>query len=268
MLRSVARHARVYAKLILLQQRSHLEYEADFWVGVLGATLTQVAGFVFVWVLFSQVPAVAGWTAWEVAFLYGLAVIPNGLREVLCDGTWRLRLLINRGEFDRLLVRPLSPALQVITQLSSVFGCGTAALGAYVVLRARAELGLAWGPGEWAFLLLTLVSGLVLLAAVDFATNCVGFWDPSANSSFPFLVHNLVELAKFPLTVYGRLVQFALTWVLPFAFMSYYPGTVLLGRPEASPLLGYASPVAAAVMVCVAALVWHRGLRRYQGAGH
>jgi ABC-2 type transport system permease protein len=267
-LHALRHHARIYLKLIVLQQRAHLEYEADFWIMVVGATLRHVPGFVFVWVLFGRIPDVAGWTMWEIAFLYGLVTLPMGLREVLFDGMWRLRLVVNRGEFDRFLVRPISPAMQVVAQLSSVFGLGVAALGAYVVGRAAAELGLRWEPWQYAFLVVVVLSSVVLIASVDFATNSIAFWEPSANSAFPYLVHNTLELARFPVTLYGRLVQIAVTWVVPFAFVSYFPGSVLLGRPEANAWLGYGAPLAALAAFTAAALVWNRGLARYQGAGH
>jgi ABC-2 type transport system permease protein len=259
---------RIYATFLLVHQRTALAYEADFWIGIVGVALTHGVGIVFVWVLFAHIPTVAGWVLWEVAFLYALSIIPRGLTELFCDGQWRLRHLINRGEFDRLLLRPVSPALQVITQLSSIHGLGSVALGGVVLSRALAELGLVWGPAQWCMLALTLISGTVVMSGLTYATNCQGFWDSGATSSFPFLVQNLAEFAKFPLTLYDRLVQGVLTWAVPFACVSYVPALVLLGRPEGQPWMAAAPPLAAAACVAVAAGVWRRGLARYQGAGH
>lgn len=252
----------------MVHLRTHLEYEADFWIGVVGVALTHGAGLVFVWTVFQRVPKVAGWTLWEIAFLYALAIVPRGLVELLADGQWRLRALVNRGEFDRLLVRPVSPALQLVTQMSSIHGFGSVLLGAVVLARALDHLDLAWGPGQWGFLALSIAGGATLIASVNFATNCVAFWDPSANSAFPFLVQQSLEFAKFPVSLYGRLIQALLTWVLPFAFVSYYPGTVLLGRPGGDRAIGYAAPLAGPAVALLAGLVWRRGLMRYQGTGH
>lgn len=264
----LVRTLRIYARLQLAHLRAHLEYEADFWIGIVGVALTHGAGLAFVWALFARVPEVAGWGPWEVALLYGLAIIPRGLVEILCDGQWRLRLLVNRGEFDRLLVRPLSPALQLVTQISSIHGFGSVLLGLAVLLRAMGELDRPWEPWQLGYLALALAGGVVLIGSVNFATNCVAFWDASANSAFPFLVGNSLEFAKFPITLYGRLVQALVTWVLPFAFVSYYPGALLLGRLGEERWLGYAAPLAGPAVALVASLVWRRGLLRYQGAGH
>src|SRR5438046_55514 len=116
MLNKLTRNLRLYYKLQLLQVHIQLEYRADFWIGIFGMALTQGAGLVFIWAVFQRVPQVGGWTIWEIALLYSLTVIPKGLAELFFDGQWQLRLLVNKGEFDRLLVRPLSPIFKVITQ--------------------------------------------------------------------------------------------------------------------------------------------------------
>jgi len=55
--------------------------------------------------------------------------------------------------------------------------------------------------------------------------------------------------------------------VLPFAFVSYYPGLILLGKPGVNVWLGYCTPLAGLFTVLIAALVWRVGLARYQGTG-
>lgn len=259
---------RIYVKLILTQLRAHLEYRADFWIGIAGVVLTHGAPLVFVWAVFLRVPEVGGWTAWQIALLYGLAILPRGLAELFCDGSWAMRQLVNRGDFDRLLVRPLSPAVQSLTWIASIHGLGSIVLGAVVVLRARSELDLSWAWWEWGFLLLCLLGSVVLIGSVNLASNSVAFWEPSANSQFPYLIAHTAEFVKFPVPIYGRAIQVLVTWVLPFAFISYYPGSVLLDKPDANHWLGYGSPAAGLVAALVAALIWRRGLSRYQSTGN
>lgn len=259
---------RIYFKLIATQLRAHLEYRADFWIGIVGVALTHGAPLVFVWAVFLRVPSVGGWSSWEVTLLYGLAILPRGLAELFCDGSWAMRQLVNRGDFDRLLVRPLSPVVQSLTWIASIHGLGSIVLGGVVVLRAKSSLGLSWAWWEWAFLLCCLLGSVVLIGSVNLASNCIAFWEPSANSQFPYLIGHTSEFVKFPVPIYGRVVQVLVTWVLPFAFISYYPGSVLLDRPDANRWLGYGSPLAGLAVALVAGLIWRRGLRRYQSTGN
>lgn len=261
-------NASIYAKLQILHTRAHLEYEADFWIGIIGAFLRHVGGFVFIWVLFSRLTSVHGWTLWEMTFLYALATIPLGLVEVFFDGQWVLWSLIQRGDFDRLLLRPLSPALQVITQLSSIHGLGSVILGSGVLVVSLANLHPAWTPGKTLYLLGVLASSVLIMGSINYITNCSFFWDPGANASFPLLVQNSVDFARYPLDLYARAAQMFVTFVLPFAFISYYPTLLLLDKITPTPLLSYLSPLAGPAVAVLASLVWSRCLLLYQGTGN
>lgn len=261
-------HLRIYFLLQTVHLRTALTYEADFWIGIVGVALTQGAGIIFVWTIFQHIPSVDGWSLWEVALLYALVVIPRGLVELLCDGMWNLRAMVNRGELDRLLVRPVSPLLQLITQFSSIHGLGSVLLGSVVLAESVYRLQLAWNGWDVLLLALTLLNAVLLMGSINLLTNCIAFWDPSASSSFPFLIQNFCDFGKFPLTLYNRLMQFILTWLVPFAFVSYYPGLVLLRRAEASPWLAYGTPLSGPLLLLVAISVWRIGLSRYQGTGH
>lgn len=259
---------RIYFKLQLLHIRTNLEYEADFWIGIIGTLLTHLSGVIFVWTLFDHIPVIEGWNLWEILFLYALVTIPRGLVELLCDGQWRLRLLVNLGDFDRILIRPISPALQVVTQYTSIHGLGGVILGCYILIIASSRLNYSWNVSNITFMILTLASSFILIGSINFLTNCIAFWNPGTKGAFPFLVIQFAEFTKYPITVYGSLVRFLITWIIPFAFISYYPGSILLGKSLRYPLLGYGAPFASLIILCVTAIIWRRGIARYHGVGH
>lgn len=261
-------YARIYAKLIALQLRATVEYRGDFWIGILGAVLMHGSGLIFISVLFAHMPNVAGWTGWQVATLYGLTMIPTGLREMLADGIWTLRGQINQGQFDRVLVRPLSPAVQTMTSLASIHGSGNVLLGLVVFLIASGRAGIDWSIWKMLWALLTIACGLAIVTAMSFIANLMGFWEPGTLSGLPFMIANVVEFAKFPLELFAWPIRFLITFVLPYGFVSYYPGLVLLDKQTNWRYLGYATPLATILIAFVTAWLWRQGLKRYQGVGH
>ena len=260
--------ARLYLKLQLLQLRTVVEYRADFWIGIVGAALMHGAGLVFLVALFGQVNEIAGWTAWEVAILYGMALVPRGLTELFCDGPWTLRMLLNQGEFDRVLVRPVSPALQVATQLASIHGVGQLVLGTVAFWLGVSRSEVPWTWWKPLFLVIVLASSLVMLGAINFLVNLIGFWEPSSTSALPTAYASLIDFAKFPLDVYGSAIKVLVTVVAPYAFLSYFPALILLDRDTPWRTLGFATPLVAAVVALVTAGLWRTGLDKYQGVGH
>jgi len=267
-LHRLRRYARLYLKLQLIQLRTAVEYRADFWIGILGASLMHGAGLVFVVALFGQINEIAGWSAWEVAILYGLALIPRGLTELFCDGPWTLRMMLNKGEFDRVLVRPVSPALQVATMLASIHGVGQLTLGTVAFWLGASRSDLDWTWWKAAFFVAIVISSWIMLCAINFLVNLIGFWEPSAQSAIPTAYAMLIDFAKFPLDIYHNAIKVLITVVAPYAFISYFPALVLLDKETAWTWLGLASPLVTIVVVLLTSRLWKIGLNRYQGVGH
>ena len=66
------------------------------------------------------------------------------------------------------------------------------------------------------------------------------------------------------------MLGFLLTFLVPIAFVAYFPATVLLGRTDelqVSPLFAFAAPLAGVVWLSVAVLVFNRELGQYQSSG-
>lgn len=265
---AIRRNARIYLTLQLVQIRTAIEYRADFWIGIVGAMLQQAAGLVFISALFSQIPEVEGWTVWNIAVLYGLTMIPKGLTELFCDGPWTLRAKVNSGEFDRVLVRPISPALQSATAIVSIHGFGQLILGIVVLIMglSRSAFDISW----WTipYLLVIIAASAVMISALNFAINMIGFWEPSAQSALPTMLALMIDFAKFPLDIFNVVIKGLVTIVIPYAFISYFPALLLLGKETSWRWLGLATPLVAAIVVTVTAWLWNKALNRYQGVGH
>jgi len=261
-------NVRLYWRLIFLQLRLYVEYRGDFWIGILGAVLTQGFSFVFITAIFSRIPEVGGWKLWEIALLYGFTLMAYGAREVLCDGAWMLRRVIHFGDFDRVLVRPVSVALQTATLTSSIHGVGNFLLGLVIFIMASSRAGVDWTFGKVLWVVVTSICGLIIVSCVAFLSNMIGFWEPGTSSAFPFLISNMIDLTKFPLEIYGWIFRIGLTTVLPFAFVNYYPTLILLEKDSPVHWMGYLTPLVAVAMVAITSQFWHRGLDRYQGVGH
>ena len=96
---------------------------------------------------------------------------------------------------------------------------------------------------------------------------------------FGQLLLGLINGSFYAILSLGLAVIFGLLNIINFthgaqymmgAFVAYFPALALTGRPD--PLgfpdfVRYCSPLVAAAMVGVAALVWRTGVRRYQGTG-
>ena len=77
-------------------------------------------------------------------------------------------------------------------------------------------------------------------------------------------------MTQYPLTIFPREVVKALTFLVPVAFVNWYPCLYLLDRPDPFGLPSWfavLSPVVAALTLVVAGLAWRTGVRHYTSTG-
>ena len=252
--------------------QSELQYRVNFVVNVVYGLAYQLTGFVFIWVLLDQFGAIAGWTLGEVAFLYGLRLLVHALRGLVFGNVGReLDQLVMRGDFDRMLIRPLSPLLQVMSRRVPINDFGNLVGGVGLFLAANALVGVDWSPGALLFLAMAILGGCLVEAAIELTSVSFSFRMLSAHALFGLLNDVNNRLGCYPLTVFDTATRWALTFGVPIAFVAYLPATVLLGRTDelsVHPAIAYASPLIGVGLFALAYLFWSRQMRHYQSAGH
>lgn len=261
------RAAWLYRRCLGAHLRSTLEYEADFWIMSVAAVLSQAVGITFLWAIFRGIPEINGWAFWDVAFIYSLVVLGEGVAVLVGQGIWTLSMVVNLGGFDVLLVRPYSPLLQVMSSQVGMNGLGNVVLGGALLVGALRNVDVAWSPGLVALSVLLLLCAPLVKLGLNVVTNCAAFWLRTPWTMFAFAMHNVGELARFPLTIYGPVVRLVLSVVLPYAFMSYFPASTILST-GAYPWIGLFTPFIAAYCLYLGARVFRHGMNRYQSTGH
>ncbi len=246
--------------------RGRLEYRADLLSGVLSEVFTQAISLTFLAVLFTHVPALAGWSHPEVYVMYAFFQLSWGLADSCAGGVWGFgERYIARGELDRLLLRPAAPLFQLLLEgvdLESFLQVGA---GVVILLWAMGAAHVHWRWWMPPLIALWTATGAAIFLGVFLALTCAAFWVDGRTGVMP-LVYNTTAYGRYPVTIYGRWLRILFSYLLPFAFVAFYPAAALL-RPAAYVSWGVGAVPAAAATCAVAALVWTRGLRRYQGTG-
>ena len=262
----------LYLRLIGIHVRSTMQYKVSFLLQTAGTCAFWLLEFAVIVVLFQRFPHLAGWSLAEVALLYGISATAFCLSELLCGAlnTGFFAEMIVRGDFDRVLTRPVSALFQVVAGEFSLRRLGRIAQGVGVLVVASGMVPGVWSFGKVLFLALTLLSGTAIFTAIWLLGAAYCFWTVRATEAVNVFTDGGTTLASYPLDVFDRWVrQFAL-FILPLAWVSYVPALYLLDRADRSGLptwLPALTPVAAVIALAVAGLVWSIGVRHYQSTG-
>ena len=268
---ATAETLRMYFKLLGIALKSMLQFRMDFFIGVLGIVARNVASLLAIGVILSRFTDLAGWTVWQVVFLYGFWMTGNSLYSLLFFHLSFIDDYIVEGVFDRFLMRPLSPFLQLLTVEVDLNGIADVVFGVSALGLAMSNLHMALNLGQWAFMLVMLACAALLELGITVALSSVAFWTNRAAA----LIYTANQLnwgmtQQYPLEMFGKAFRVFVTVFLPFAFINYYPARWLLGKVQPGDpgyVLSFLSPVAALVTLVIAAVVWRKGLKAYNSTG-
>jgi ABC-2 type transport system permease protein len=261
---------RLYFRLIGAQIRSEMQYRASLIAETIGAFLITALDFVAIVILLGRFQGIGGWTLAEVAFLYGASTISFSIAELNAGGYDYFDQIVVRGEFDRLLIRPLGLLFQMFTEAWPLRRFGRLAQGAIAFGFAMIMLRPAWGPLDWAFLAAMIGGGSLFFLAIFIIGSTACFWSPQTSELTNIFSYGGQFMLSYPLSIYERWMREFFTFIIPMAFINYYPALYLLGKrdPFGMPSwLALLSPFVAVAVFAVALTIWRFGVRHYQSTG-
>lgn len=266
-MQTLKRYVRLYRVLISQFLKVIMQSKVDFLLGLLGFFLTQIMGIAFLYLVFEQIPSLDGWTLDQLIFIYGFAQIPRGIDHLFTDNIWLVawRLVIN-GDFDRYMLRPMNVFFQVIAEKLQPDALGELLVGTILVIRSISK-GIVIVDGMHILMfIISVIVGAVIYTSIKLFFASLAFW---IKRSGPFLqlAYTMSDFAKYPTTIYNKIIRFIITWVIPFSFVAYLPARVFLIQNESFQSVGIEC-VIAVIFWIVAYGLFSYGIRKYESAGN
>ncbi|MFC7619958.1 ABC transporter permease [Microlunatus sp. GCM10028923] len=262
---------RQYVVLLRIGLSSALQYRTDFVLTAIGAICYEAVSLAFVGVVVFAFGGIGGWGLVEVAFVYGIRSMGHALHSFLSGQLWATDRIVRDGEFDRYLLRPVDPLVQLLTRRFTVTAFGDLAFGLVVLVITAAAAPIAWTGWTVTYLILAVIGSAVLESAVMLALSALSFRLLVSMPLLRVVDQVFVTFGPYPLSVFPRAVAYLLTFLLPLAYAAFFPAAVLLGRTDELfvPLwLALASPAIGVALYVLAVIFFRRQLRHYASPGH
>jgi ABC-2 type transport system permease protein len=263
---NVKRYGRLYRVFITQFFKTLMQSKVDFWVGLIGFFFSQMTGIAFLYLVFQQIPALNGWSFYQLLFIYGFAQIPRGLDHLFTDNIWMVawRMVVT-GQFDRYMLRPMNLFFQVICEKLQPDALGELAVGIILVVISVHNGVVSFTFVSFLVFVLSVLAGSIIYTSIKLFFAATAFW---IKVSVPFLqvAYELADFAKYPVEIYNRSIRFIITWVIPFAFVAYYPASYFLLGSSFLKTVG-AECILAIVLWIIAYGLFKKGTLRYESAG-
>jgi ABC-2 type transport system permease protein len=256
---------------VLASIRGEMQYRVSFLIQLVFGFVFQTIGFIFVAVVLTRFTSVGGWRLWEVGLLYGIRLAGHGLWVMAMNQLYRFDSIIQEGEWDRFLIRPVPLWAQLMFGQFRIAPLGDFLSGVALLAIAASRVGLDWTPGQVGFLLLAVLGGALIDGAFQLGAAAFAF---RYLETLPLrIVFDDLQgrFASYPMGIFERPLRTFMTWIVPMAFMAWLPATVLLGRTAELPFpawVAWLSPLVGFALMAAATWIFLRMSRQYQSAGH
>ena len=227
---TVKRYLRIYKHFFKLNIKAMLEYKADFLIAFFTTIPLQVIEILFVWIIFRNINSLNGWSFYEIALVYGIMMSAKGIADVFFDNLYEMpKQYIKNGTFDNLKLQPMNSLFNVITRQFYIGAIGGIVVGIVIITIAIINLNIYFGIIQIMCLILFIICGGLIFGALMTIGATFTFWVVESIEII-FSLYIFHQFAMYPVNIYSKLIIGILTYITPYAFVSFYPASFLLRK--------------------------------------
>jgi ABC-2 type transport system permease protein len=261
----ITKSLKLYFMYISVILRSAMQYKLSFLLMIIGRFIVAFNGFLAIYFLFSRFKGIKGYSYGDILLCFSVIQMSFALAECIASGFATFSGIVKRGDFDRILLRPRSPILQVLGTKFEIGRIGPmiSALIMLIIGIQNSHLNLI---GLKVFALLLMVIGGTFLFTGLFmigATSC--FFAVEDTRFINLLTYGAKEHGKYPFDIYGKGIMRLCTYIIPYTLVQYYPLQYILGLSSRWYYAFY--PLGAGVFVIACYVLWRFGMKHYESCG-
>lgn len=252
--------------------KSWFQYKVDAVLRSLAVFLRESTGIIVIYLTLQKFDSLNGWNRQEMFFLYSLVFLTYGVLIIFFTGLRDFGEYIHSGRLDRFLLRPRGLLFQVITSNSDWFAAiGHGGLGVVLFVFSANQAGIDWNVRTILYYIFAVIGGVLIQGAVFLFIASLQFYLVKAEALKNVFYWNFRRFAGYPISIYNKLIQYLMIYVVPFAFVNYFPAQYLLRKEDmqAFPeVYMYIAPAVGAVLYLLAYVFWRFSVRFYKSTGN
>jgi ABC-2 type transport system permease protein len=258
------KYLRIYRQFIKISIIIFINHRFNLLMGALANITWTAAQLISLQFLFERLPSFAGWEYGDLIILLALGQIYVYLSFMFYDiNLDELPSKIMDGSFDQLLLKPVNIKFISSFQLVSIaqFFSAVVTIGPLLVYGFSLK---HYPLINFLPALAILFLGVLILYFLRLAFAALAFWFEETTNMKMLVFNQTSDFNRVPVMVLPRPLQILLIYIIPIAFVSFFPTQILRGEADLLPIIA-TELLLLAIAIFLSKVLWDRGLRRYSG---
>ena len=255
---------KLYLNSLALHLKSELEYRMSFIISFLSQILIFFTYYFVIIALFSKFNNIKGFTLYEVLLCFSIIQFGFAFNEVFARGIDKFDKLIIEGGFDRLLLRPKNLILQVLCSDGDFVKVSRLIQAIIVLVIALINLKVEITFLKVICLILMLMASCVIFFGIFLLAASYCFMTVQGLEVRNVFTDGGKHMAQYPIGVFKKGFVFFFTFIIPYAFVNYYPLLYFIGRKDN--ILYAFSPIVVFLYLIPCFIVFYMGVKKYEGS--
>lgn len=256
---------RLYLKYFSMQLKSILEYRKTFIISILSQLLMSVTAFISIFFLFDKFGNIEGYTFDNVLICFSISFTGYSIAECMFRAFDHFDRMIGNGKFDRILVRPKNVIIQILGEEMEFAKMGRAFAGFVVFIWLLTQHEELLRPDKFITLLLMILGTMIIYAGLFVLKAGISFFTTQSLEIMNIFTDGGRDLAQYPLNVYKKWVKIFFTYILPLAWVNYYPLLYVIDKTDNK--INIVMPLISILFILPCYAVWNIGLKKYKSTG-
>jgi len=260
----------LYWEFIKIRLKTAVEYREETFLTGFFEIIGYASEFVILWIMISKFRQMGQWNAYEIMLIYAMNLLCYSLANVFLYRTCHnLAELIRTGDFDGIITKPTNPILYLSCSGFMYGYWAHISLAVTLMVFCFRKLGVTFTMVKLLFLLGAILGSTLIQGSTQLFAYIPTFWTVK-NKALQSMRWIVYDYAKYPISIYHKSVQVFLTFVIPYAFISFYPLQYLLEKDDFlmfHPVVQYLTPAIGLLLAFLAYRFWLFGLKHYNSSG-
>jgi len=261
--------AGVYIKTVV---KSWFQYKVDAVLRSLAVFLRESTGIIVIYFSLLKFDSLNGWNMHEMLFLFSLLFLTYGILIIFFTGLRDFWRTVRSGNFDRFILRPRGLLFQLILCDADWFAAiGHGGLGILLFILSAGKVGIVWNAQIIVYYLFAVIGGVLIQGAIFLFLATLNIYLIETGSLKELLYFNGRKFAGYPISIFHKGIQIFMIYVVPFAFVNYFPAQYLLRKEDMAmypEIYMYLTPVVGVVLYLVVYVFWRYSIKHYKSTGN